>query len=309
MKIRTIIISFAALLLLASGTLVFLKSNPRAGSGPAESRPEGAGFSTAPGNRPGGALPADGMRRRSHLRPEPKNLELVTKYGVSRVNLSRHIAGNLIGLMDELLGMGETSLLNKLMQPNPDAGDAANLIDWKLGVAAKGLNLTDDQISKTAKLLSEHDKRQTAKLKECIGRLKQDPAAIMELMLASDSTARGEMGEAEYKRIESEVVTQLGGQFASVGTVSMDLGEPLEDEAFVRDFKAVLNPDQLAGLDSTMASEFDDETLVPEADVTEALPAMTLEKLDTTIKSLRKVTTGVNGLMELIYSDQDSGIK
>jgi hypothetical protein len=48
---------------------------------------------------------------------------------------------------------------------------------------------------------------------------------------------------------------------------------------------------------------------VPEADVTEALPAMTLEKLDTTIKSLRKVTTGVNGLMELIYSDQDSGIK
>jgi hypothetical protein len=81
-------------------------------------------------------------------------------------------------------------------------------------------------------------------------------------------------------------------------------GSPLRDPDFVAGFKSILDPSQSEKLDATMTQRqteaTTDPTTVPgvEEGNIAGLPKMELEKLDSSIESARKITTGIKSMMD-----------
>lgn len=141
-------------------------------------------------------------------RGEIRHSELVDKYGESRTNLSKHITGNVIDLLQDTVEMGEMATSGQLAGAfgGQDAG-----LRMGLGRAGNELNLTEEQRGKAKALYAEFQKRQLEQSKESIDRLRKDPTAMMELMLASDAFARGQIDESEFKKIQQDSGKDLNG--------------------------------------------------------------------------------------------------
>ena len=238
-------------------------------------------------------------------RGEIRHSELVDKYGESRTNLSKHITGNVIDLLQDTVEMGEMATSGQLA--GAFGGQDAGL---RIGLARveKDLNLTDEQRGKAKALYGEFQKRQLEQSKESIERLRKDPTAMMELMLASDAFARGQIDESEFKKIQQDSGKDLNGVLNPLDQRNFRGGRPLNDEAFLSGFKAILDPEQVDRLEISVGGQdaSDSATAANEGSITN-LPSMELEKLDTTIESVKKVTTGIKGMMEGFGGLQDLG--
>lgn len=177
-----------------------------------------------------------------------------------------------------------------------------------LGRAGNELKLTDEQQEKASAIYAEFQKRELAKSKEAIERLKKDPTPLMQLMLASDALARGEINDEEYKRLQAESGEDLGGVLSPLDERNFRGGRPLTDEAFLTEFKTLLDPSQIETLQGSLDEQAsnEDSTATEEGSITN-LPSMELEKLDTTIESVKKLTTGVKSMMEGMGGLQDLG--
>lgn len=245
--------------------------------------------------------PAKAERARGELR----HSELVEKYGESRTNLSKHITGNIIDLLQDTVEMGEMATSGQLAGAfgGQDAG-----LRMGLGRVGNELNLTEEQRGKARALYAEFQKRQIDQSKETIERLRKDPTAMMELMLASDAFARGQIDEAEFKKLQQESGKDLNGVLNPLDQRNFRGGRPLNDEAFLSGFKAILNPEQVDRLEISVGGQdaSDSAAQANEGAITN-LPSMELEKLDTTIESVKKVTTGIKGMMEGFGGLQDLG--
>lgn len=245
--------------------------------------------------------PAKAERARGELR----HSELVEKYGESRTNLSKHITGNIIDLLQDTVEMGEMATSGQLAGAfgGQDAG-----LRMGLGRVGNELNLTEEQRGKAKALYAEFQKRQIDQSKETIERLRKDPTAMMELMLASDAFARGQIDEAEFKKLQQDSGKDLNGVLNPLDQRNFRGGRPLNDEAFLSGFKAILNPEQVDRLEISVGGQdaSDSAAQANEGAITN-LPSMELEKLDTTIESVKKVTTGIKGMMEGFGGLQDLG--
>jgi hypothetical protein len=82
-------------------------------------------------------------------------------------------------------------------------------------------------------------------------------------------------------------------------------GSPLADPAFVNEFKGILDAEQ-AGKFQGAVAELDalNDGPVEEGNIAN-IPAMELDKLDSTISSVKKVTIGVKSMMEGIGGLQE----
>lgn len=238
-------------------------------------------------------------------RREIRHSELVEKYGESRTNLSKHITGNIVDLLQDTVEMGEMATSGQLGGAfgGPDAG-----LRMGLGRVGNELNLTEDQRGKAKALYAEFQKRQIDQSKETIDRLRKDPTAMMELMLASDAFARGQIDEAEFKKLQQDSGKDLNGVLNPLDQRNFRGGRPLNDETFLTGFKAILDPEQAATLEASVGQQNtgDSASAANEGSITN-LPSMELEKLDTTIESVKKVTTGIKGMMEGFGGLQDLG--
>jgi hypothetical protein len=85
-------------------------------------------------------------------------------------------------------------------------------------------------------------------------------------------------------------------------------GRPLNDETFRSELETILEPDQLADLSATLEDNesADTESAIPDGAMAN-LPAMELEKLDSTIESVKKLTTGIKTMMDGMSGLQDLG--
>jgi hypothetical protein len=169
------------------------------------------------------------------------------------------------------------------------------------------LNLTEEQQQKAGELYSEFQKRELAKSKEAVERLRKDPETLMKLMLASDAFARGEISEADYKAAQNASGEGLNGILNPLNERNFRGGRPLRDNEFVAGLEGILDPTQAETLRKSVAEQPAATSPAEDEASIASMPAMELEKLDTTIESVKKLTTGFKAVMEGFGGLQDLG--
>jgi RNA polymerase sigma factor (sigma-70 family) len=298
---KTAITAGAALLLAGAGAVVFI--NRDGSDKPAGNEESAAAKPKSPGSR---LAPADESARAARSRPRDpaENPELVEKYGEARTNLSKHVAGGVISLLEDAVSMGEMATSGELGNA---FGGRRGAVGMALGRMGRELNLTDEQQEKAAAAFAEYQKREIARSKENIERMKKDPTSLMKLMLASDSFARGEITEEQYKAAQTASGEELKGVLNPLDRENFRGGQPLKDEAFRSEFEALLDPTQKEAYDQQMAEREARESEQPDLSGIANMPSMELEQLDKTVASAKKLTTGLKSMMEGMGGLQDLG--
>ncbi len=290
MKKKTTIAATAVLILAGVGAVVLNKKEDPAQntSGAAAegrpNRPQGSGASSLTSNN-------SRTRERDPLRYP----DLAEKYGESRTNLSKHVATNVIGLLEDAVSMAEMATSGQL----GGFGGGRMGSRMALGRMYEKLNLDEDQQAAAAQLYADFQKREIERNKESIGKLKEDPTALMRLMLASDSFKRGEVTEEDYKAMQVESANDLTGVMNPLDRNNFRGGQPLGDEAFVSGLQAILSPEQAGTFQSSL-----DERAAATANQGQTdpknisnLPAMELEQLDKAVTSGKRMTGGLKEMM------------
>lgn len=291
---KTTIAATAALLLAGAGAVVLMKKEDPAQdpSGAAAEgrpdRPQGSGDSTLTSNN-----------SRSRERAPLRYPDLAEKYGESRTNLSKHVATNVIGLLEDAVSMTEMASSGQL----GGFGGGRMGARVALGRMYDKLNLDEDQQAAAAQLYADFQKREIERNKESIGKLKDDPTALMRLMLASDAFKRGEVTEEDYKAMQAESASDLAGVMNPLDRNNFRGGSAMNDGAFVSGIQAILTPEQ-AG---TFQTSLDERAAASAAAATEQgdadpknisnIPAMELEQLDRAVTSGKRMTGGLKEMM------------
>lgn len=229
-------------------------------------------------------------------RPKPRDPaedpEFVAKYGESRTKLSKQVAGNLISLLEDAIGMGEMATSGEFSKAFGGRGAGLEIGLGKLG---RDLNLNESQKQKAAALYADFQKREIGKAKASVELMKKDPTPLMQILLASDSFSRGRMNETEYKETQAAAAAGLKGVMNPLDRGNFGGGKPTRDPAFSQEFQALLDPEQAETYRASLAAE--EQQPQDKGGITE-LPPMELEKLDGTLNSAKKMTSGLKQMME-----------
>lgn len=294
-----IILAIAAVVAaLAIGFLKFRQEEPAAATAAVVTTSPAAGKIAAPAS----SIPADAPAPPAKKPRVPEKDEaLVAEYGDSRTSLSKQVAGNLVGLLDDIVFMGEMSVSGKLGNAMGGGGNLRGAV----GPVLDELKLDDEQREKANQLNREFQTRVLAKTKTVIGKLKDDPTPLMKLMLASDAAAQGKITPEEFKTVQEDASGELGGIVNPMDRRNFGREKPLDDPEFSADFREILTPDQVAVLEDSAAKASEK---APEKDPSiTAMPPMELEKLDQAVTSGKTITSGLKQMMEGIGSLQDLG--
>jgi hypothetical protein len=305
MKLNKTLITAIGILVLAAATAIVLL-NQNTGTGKSSNEPATGNRQTAAAGSGSGRIDDNPAKpgERTRSRQAPANAELVEKYGEARTNLSKHVSTNIVGIMEDAVKMGE-------MMTAGLAGNFGGGLGMALGRLNGELQLTPEQQEKASALFKAYQQRQTERSRAAVERLKQDPTSLMKLMLASDASARGEMSDDEYKTVQAEAGKGLMGVINPLDRKNMGGGSPLRDPDFATEFKGILDPAQSEKFDAEMnrrqTEARTDPTTVPgvEEGNIAGLPKMELEKLDSSIESARKITTGIKSMMDGIGGLRD----
>lgn len=292
MNQRTLIAIGVALLVAATGAVFFI--NRDTGDDPGKS----VDSADRTGNKAGGLAPAADAPRpaRSKARQAGDHSHLVEKYGEARTNLSRHVAGNVVSLIEDGVAMGEMASGGPL---GAAMGGGRGMLGMSLGGLQRDLNLSDEQREKAAAILEDYQKRELARSKETIEQLKKDPTSLMELMLAGDAHSRGQLSEDEFNQVKSSAGSNLQGVFNPMDQNSLR-GQPLQDEQFRSQFEAILEPSQIETFQGATAAGAAPSGIV-------GMGAMDLEQLDQTVSSVKQITGGMKQMLQGMGNLQDFG--
>lgn len=288
----------AALLLAGAGAVALI--NRADEPPPAEQASENVRPAPARSERSGPGSPRATEAARARPRDPAENPEFVGKYGEARTNLSKFVANNVIELLDDALSMGEmaTSGLG-------GAFGQRGALQMALGGLAGQLELDEEQRRQAEALVADFQQRELARTKSAVDTLRNDPEALMRMMLASDAYSRGEITEDEYKALQERAQTDLAGIINPLDRQNFQGGRPLGDESFRQGMLAILDAEQAATFESSVQ-----ERSARNAGNTGSiadLPAMDLEQLDKTVTSAKAVTGGVRQMMEGLGGLQDLG--
>jgi hypothetical protein len=179
-----------------------------------------------------------------------------------------------------------------------EKADPELAVSTALGAVSENLNLTAEQASKTVTLLAGKKQRKMAALEKSIKQVSKDPSGMMTLLLVCDAAARGEIDKPEFERQVSDARTSVGDPAELISSVMSDDENPLTDEEFVKDFRAMLSPEQQTALEDelkVMAA-----AAAPDASKADASPFQDehLEAVDTGLSSLKKVIAGMKAITE-----------
>ena len=289
-----------AVLLAGAGAVALInrKDDPAAGANHAT----GPQNPSAPSS---GLAPMESAAEKS-ARTKPRdpaaNPEFIAKYGDARTNLSKHVATNLISLLEDAVAMGEMAASGEM--GNAFGGPRNGLRMGLGGRLSEDLKLTDEQQEKASEIYRDFQKREIVKSKESIEKLKKDPTGIMQLMLASDAHSRGEMTQEEYDQLQASNAESLKGTINPLDRENFRGGQPMNDAAFRSEFQAILDPDQA---ETFNAAATEQQAKAAEDRSLNTLPSMDLEKMDQTVTSAKKMTTGLKSMMEGMGGLQDLG--
>jgi len=281
---KTTAIAATAVLLAGLGTVAIVRSR----TNPPEPRPD---LAAAPSRAPADHAPADGWESNSRRVRSVPFPDLASTYGESRMNLSRHTANSVVGLLENATEMGEMIIQGRF--GGPDA-----LVSAALGQTGRGLELDESQRAEASRLLSDYQHRQLERSRRVLAELQRDPSPLMSIMLAGDAYRRGTINEDAYLRAQGEVAPQLEGVLNPLDPRSFHGGNPLLDEGFRTGLEAVLDERQLAVLEAAVAESGESKTHSGMAD----LPPTELEQLSEMIETTSGLVDGHRQMMEGIDS-------
>jgi hypothetical protein len=295
---QTMMYAIGVLIVASILMVVLLKKDPDKSAEPGSVTAQSSvANSTSSGVKASADETSQAASTRARKRPTSATADLEAEYGKARVALSRQVSSNVIGIMEDAVQMGE------IMNTTQGAGFGGGL-GGALGRLNGELQLTKEQRSKANSIYREYMQRKNEYSKAAVARMNNDPRSLMKLALASDSNARGEMTDAEYKMVQSEVSGDLTGIINPLDRKNFGGGSPLRDPQFVSDLRNLLDSEQAGKLDAAMAQRQSDASSDPnmppgvEEGNIAGLQKMELEQLDKSIESARKVTTGIKSMME-----------
>ena len=186
----------------------------------------------------GGDSPAAGMGAKTVNRSEReiRNEELVEKYGSTRTNLSRKVSENVVSLLDDAVAMGE------MMGRGGGFGGGQMMMRGMERRA--GVELSEEQQAQAMEVYKAYQQREMEKFKGTVDTLRKDPSVLMELFLAGDAKAREEMTDEEYAEVQSEAGARLGEVMNPLDEKNFRPRNPMEDEAFRKEFEGILDDEQ-----------------------------------------------------------------
>lgn len=249
----------------------------------------------------GGTTPAAGAKASSNDRStDGAWAKLTEKYGDGRTKLSKKISQDMAGLMKDAMQLAD---MGAGLAGASSAKDLA--VRQASDALASRLELSDEQKTKASAIVEQRVGERMDAVNELAAALEADPSGMMETILAGDALKRGEITQEEYDSISNEtlsVMRNVSG-FAFSGRGGNDLSDPLLAEQL----QGILNPDQqqkLAGI-VQKASEAQAKNPQQLPFQNGNLPAMELEKLDQTMASAQKLTTGLKAMMEGLQGMKD----
>jgi RNA polymerase sigma factor (sigma-70 family) len=288
----------AALLIAGVGAIAYVNRSHAPDKQPESTTSSNAGQKSS-GSSPSSAETARAARAKP--RDPAENPEFVTKYGESRTKLSKQVSENVISLLEDAISMGEMATSGELSKAFGGRGAGLQMGLGKLG---RDLNLTDEQKEKAGALYTEFQKREIEKAKASVENLKKDPTALMQTLLASDAFSRGKITEAEYKEAQTASAQELKGVMNPLDRKNFGGGKPTKDPTFSSGFQALLDPTQAETYQASLAAQ---EAEPADTSDISNIPAMELEKLDGTVMSAKKMTSGLKQMMEGMGGLQDLG--
>lgn len=299
---RQLTITALVLLLIGAGAIAVIKTKNPASPSSAGANP--AGSPADPGDPTGasaGAGTGSSGKSASRQPREIHDAELAERYGESKTRLSRHVAGNVVSLLEDAIAMGE--MMSKgAMAGNFGGGRMAS----RMALRGIDIELTEEQNEKVTELYGAFRLRELEKSKKAVQSLKGDSSALMELFLAGDAKSREDMTEAEYEAVVSSAADDLTGVINPLDRNNFRGGNPMEDEIFRREFEGILDEDQATTLDTSLAEREAnaDPSTENDGNITK-LPTMELETLDEAVSSAQKMTSGFKQVMEGMGSLQE----
>lgn len=296
-------IAAGAILLLAGVIAAYLINRlpPATSTTGGTATPAAAGTAANSSSGAGDAANPAGPATRARVRDEVKHKDLAAQYGESRTNLAKHISGNVIGLLETANELGEIAMGGETGGP---FGSTSGM-RMSLGSLGNDLKLTDEQQAKATASYVAFRKRELERSKANLTKLRNDPTSLMKLMLASDASARGTVSAADYKQQQTATAGELQGVLNPLDERNFRGGKPLKDEAFLTDLKTVLDPAQTETLNASLAEQAAQPAADPNEGNISNIPKMELEKLDQTVESAQKFTTGLKGVMEGMIGMKD----
>lgn len=288
-----IILAIAGIALLAGGIYLGKGMGSKTGAETATSdgAPQPPGLGSAGNNAPAAAGKKTSRKREG----ESSWAKLTEKYGDGKTKLSKKITQDMAGMLDDAMDLAD-------MGAELGGATSARALASKqaLDALTAKLGLTEEQKTKVADIVAERVGRRMDAVKELTTAMRDDPGGMMETILAGDAYSRKEITEEEYKQASEETLAVLKN-VSGFALSGRGAGSDITDPLLAEQLRPVLGTDQQKQLDDLMQQA---EAAKANSSRQEMpfqngnLPAMELEKLDQTMASAQKLTTGLKAMME-----------
>lgn len=227
--------------------------------------------------------------------------KLAEKYGDGRTKLSKKITEDMSYLLNDAMELAD---LGAKMSGQTDAKSfAANGVMQGM---SRRLGLTEEQQEKAKPIIAARIDERTQAVSSLADAMKNDPEMMMETILAGDALSRNMISQEEYDAIAKDtlaVMRNVGG-FALGGRTGNDFADPL----LVEQLNGILSPEQQQTLSKlsqeAIAAAESNKNALPMQNGN--LPAMELEKLESTMLGAKKLTTGLRGMIEGLQGMKDA---
>lgn len=283
------------IVLLLAGVAVFLKSRSDNSGSPATG-PAAADRSAGASSKSSFVPDRDSSEAATRKRRQrvASDEALVEAYGESRTKLSKQVSNNIASVLEDAIEMGEMAATSDIR----GRFGSLNGMNMALGKLGGELKLTEEQQNEGALIYQEFQKQNLAKSRQAVARVRDNPNALMHLILASDEFSRGNLPEEEFKALQTESGEELEGLINPLDRENFRGGKPLLDAGFRDSFKAILDPAQTESFEKAVAEQdAADEEGQDTANITN-LPSMEIEKLDETVNSVKQLTSGLKSVMQ-----------
>ena len=256
-------IAAAALLLLAGAVGVALVGNKSESQGSAKQVTVGSGQSTT-----GKFTPQAGTEDAGPSTNKVDNEEtasLASKYGESRTKQSRRVALDMIGLAEEIKSA---------------TGSSEPRLAWiqaMLGETFGELHLSPEQEKAMLAAYGKAKQENADRIEREFEQMAKSPEPLMELVLASDAAARGEMDRQEFQKMGEAVEegVRIAARMPGEYIPDMDIADP----TFRGKLAAVLEPSQVVIFEDSFKDAIWQRVPLPTTD---------LEKREKEVKAKRK---------------------
>jgi hypothetical protein len=227
---------------------------------------------------------------------------LAEKYGPEKMALSSKITSNLTSVINDGIELANIAARNSGSSSIAEAASKEILRN-----AAGRLALTEDQQAQAGGVIQSAVNRRLLAVSDLTHAMSTEPTQIMEMLLAGDALARGQLSQADYDNITLPTREMLQNMSSFI------IGQPgaggasqlLMDAETAAQLNAILTPEQQVKL-AEMTATVQQQVLAREAARARSnspfqigqIPVMELGQLDQTIGSVQQMAQAARLMMD-----------